>query len=55
LSGLPIGKRAKQHGSHHAKRRYVRADAERQGENCDSGEARSLGKHSGGIAEILQE
>jgi hypothetical protein len=50
LSGLTIRKGPKQDGAHDAERGNVRADPERQGKNCYSGEARCFRQRPGGIA-----
>ena len=49
--GLVIGQRPQEHGVDDAEERDVGADAEREAENGDEGEARRLEQLPGGVAE----
>jgi hypothetical protein len=49
------GKRTEQHSIDHTEYRRVRADAESEGEDGDSREARGLAQHAEAEANVLQE
>ncbi len=55
LGGMWEGKRAQQDSVNNTERSNIRADAKRQGEDRDQGEAGSLEQHAAGVADVLQE
>src|SRR5713226_3782735 len=55
LLRILVGKRAEQHSIDHTEYRRVCADAESEGEDSDSREARGLAQHAEAEANVLQE
>src|SRR5258707_573757 len=53
--GLQIGKWAEEHGMNHGEHRGVGADAEREGQDGDYGEAGSFGEQTKGVANVGDE
>src|SRR5215469_8964180 len=54
LIGIWIGKRSQKHSVDDAEDGGVGADAQRERQNGDGGEARTLAEHAGGIAQVLR-
>src|SRR5713226_1154867 len=53
--GLEVGKRAQEHGVNHGEHSGIGADAEREGQDGDYGEAGSFGEQTKGVANVGDE